>query len=226
MQNFLFSFLANMKKAFVFAMAIPTTVAVNGGLKMGSVSQAYLESKIVKETRSLVSELFRQFYNLGWVSKIGGSIAMKVHDSCIPKPQELNLMSPSADKLKEEVRLMTTLEEEMEHKDKVRMVKLRALGNIPLIVLRPRLSRLIIGCLLISPTEIRGALGSINQLFICIGILAALMAGLPLAGNWLWWRTMFGIAVVPSILLALGMALSPESPWWLFQGKFLKLKNL
>ncbi|XP_022749698.1 uncharacterized protein LOC111299047 isoform X5 [Durio zibethinus] len=133
MQNFLFSFLANMKKAFVFAMAIPTTVAVNGGLKMGSVSQAYLESKIVKETRSLVSELFRQFYNLGWVSKIGGSIAMKVHDSCIPKPQELNLMSPSADKLKEEVRLMTTLEEEMEHKDKVRMVKLRALGNIPLI---------------------------------------------------------------------------------------------
>ncbi|KAE8708036.1 Plastidic glucose transporter 4 [Hibiscus syriacus] len=35
----------------------------------------------------------------------------------------------------------------------------------------------------ISPTEIRGALGSINQLFICIGILAALVAGLPLAGN-------------------------------------------
>ncbi|XP_020958654.1 uncharacterized protein LOC110262609 [Arachis ipaensis] len=35
----------------------------------------------------------------------------------------------------------------------------------------------------ISPTEIRGALGSVNQLFICIGILAALVAGLPLAGN-------------------------------------------
>lgn len=69
----------------------------------------------------------------------------------------------------------------------------------------------------ISPTEIRGALGSVNQLFICIGILAALVAGLPLARNPLWWRTMFGVAVVPSILLALGMAFSPESPRWLFQ---------
>ncbi|KAF2313796.1 hypothetical protein GH714_013464 [Hevea brasiliensis] len=73
----------------------------------------------------------------------------------------------------------------------------------------------------ISPTEIRGALGSVNQLFICIGILLALVAGLPLAGNPLWWRTMFGIAAVPAILLALGMAFSPESPRWLFQqGKF------
>ncbi|XVF04237.1 hypothetical protein REPUB_Repub05bG0065100 [Reevesia pubescens] len=77
-------------------MAIPTSVAVNGGLlKMGSVSQAYLESKAVKETRSLISELCRQFYNLGWVSGTGGSITMKVHDSCIPKPQQLILMSPS-----------------------------------------------------------------------------------------------------------------------------------
>lgn len=69
----------------------------------------------------------------------------------------------------------------------------------------------------ISPTEIRGTLGSVNQLFICIGILAALVAGLPLAGNPLWWRTMFGIALIPSVLLALGMAFSPESPRWLFQ---------
>ncbi|KAK8569155.1 hypothetical protein V6N12_007687 [Hibiscus sabdariffa] len=69
----------------------------------------------------------------------------------------------------------------------------------------------------ISPTEIRGALGSVNQLFICIGILAALVAGLPLSGNPGWWRAMFGLAVVPSILLALGMTYSPESPRWLFQ---------
>ncbi|KAJ6960470.1 hypothetical protein NC653_038489 [Populus alba x Populus x berolinensis] len=73
----------------------------------------------------------------------------------------------------------------------------------------------------ISPTEIRGALGSVNQLFICIGILLALVAGLPLAGNPIWWRTMFGISAVPAVLLALGMAFSPESPRWLFQqGKF------
>lgn len=69
----------------------------------------------------------------------------------------------------------------------------------------------------ISPTEIRGALGSVNQLFICIGILSALVAGLPLAANPLWWRTMFGIAIIPSVLLAVGMAVSPESPRWLFQ---------
>ncbi|XP_071705871.1 plastidic glucose transporter 4-like [Rutidosis leptorrhynchoides] len=69
----------------------------------------------------------------------------------------------------------------------------------------------------ISPTEIRGTLGSINQLFICIGILAALVAGLPLASNPLWWRTMFAISTIPSVLLALGMAFSPESPRWLVQ---------
>ncbi|XP_072983960.1 plastidic glucose transporter 4 [Typha latifolia] len=69
----------------------------------------------------------------------------------------------------------------------------------------------------ISPTEIRGALGSVNQLFICIGILAALVAGLPLARNPFWWRTMFGIAIIPSILMALGMGFSPESPRWLVQ---------
>lgn len=28
---------------------------------------------------------------------------------------------------------------------------------------------------------------------------------------------MFGIAIVPSVLLALGMAVSPESPRWLLQ---------
>ncbi|TYJ09994.1 hypothetical protein E1A91_A11G177500v1 [Gossypium mustelinum] len=69
----------------------------------------------------------------------------------------------------------------------------------------------------ISPTDIRGALGSVNQLFICIGILAALVAGLPLSRSPVWWRGMFGLAVIPSILLALGMTYSPESPRWLFQ---------
>ncbi|KAB2095775.1 hypothetical protein ES319_A01G063000v1 [Gossypium barbadense] len=62
---------------------------------MGSVSQAYLESEPVKGARSLISELCRQFYSLGWVSGTGGSITMKVHDSSIPKPQQLILMSPS-----------------------------------------------------------------------------------------------------------------------------------
>ncbi|KAL9264927.1 Plastidic glucose transporter 4-like protein [Drosera capensis] len=78
----------------------------------------------------------------------------------------------------------------------------------------------------ISPTEIRGALGSVNQLFICIGILAALVAGLPLAGDPLWWRTMFAVAIIPSVLLVLGMSFCPESPRWLFQqGKIVEAEK-
>ncbi|KAL8117980.1 hypothetical protein AgCh_015757 [Apium graveolens] len=69
----------------------------------------------------------------------------------------------------------------------------------------------------ISPSEMRSTMGSINQLFICVGILAALVAGVPLTSNPLWWRTMFGIAAIPSVLLAVGMAVSPESPRWLYQ---------
>ncbi|KAG6558001.1 hypothetical protein Mapa_000180 [Marchantia paleacea] len=69
----------------------------------------------------------------------------------------------------------------------------------------------------IAPTDIRGSLGSVNQLSICIGILLALIAGLPLAGNPIWWRKMFTIAVAPAALLLLGMGFSPESPRWLHQ---------
>ncbi|XP_027355118.1 probable bifunctional methylthioribulose-1-phosphate dehydratase/enolase-phosphatase E1 isoform X4 [Abrus precatorius] len=58
-------------------------------------SQAYLEGKAVKETRTLISELCRHFYNLGWVSGTGGSITIKVHDHSIPKSHQLILMSPS-----------------------------------------------------------------------------------------------------------------------------------
>ncbi|XP_002528256.2 probable bifunctional methylthioribulose-1-phosphate dehydratase/enolase-phosphatase E1 [Ricinus communis] len=74
------------------AAAAAPAVAVNG---VKVASQAYLESKAVKETRVLISDLCRQFYNLGWVSGTGGSITIKVHDDSIPKPNQLILMSPS-----------------------------------------------------------------------------------------------------------------------------------
>mmetsp|Transcript_24521 Transcript_24521/g.33814 ORF Transcript_24521/g.33814 Transcript_24521/m.33814 type:complete len:554 (+) Transcript_24521:139-1800(+) len=68
----------------------------------------------------------------------------------------------------------------------------------------------------ISPPAVRGALGSYNQLFICFGILAALIAGLPLAGGQAgWWRVMFGLSVIPAGLLGLGAFFIPESPRWL-----------
>ncbi|KAK1325523.1 putative bifunctional methylthioribulose-1-phosphate dehydratase/enolase-phosphatase E1 1 [Acorus calamus] len=58
-------------------------------------SQAYLEGKSVKDTRSLVTDLCRQFYTLGWVSGTGGSITIKVHDDSVPRPNQLIVMSPS-----------------------------------------------------------------------------------------------------------------------------------
>ncbi|CAI9757032.1 unnamed protein product [Fraxinus pennsylvanica] len=75
------------------ASAVP--LVINGVVKMGTQSQAYLESHKVKETKALISELCRQFYHLGWVSGTGGSITIKVHDDSIPKSQQLIVMSPS-----------------------------------------------------------------------------------------------------------------------------------
>ncbi|KAG2681900.1 hypothetical protein I3760_11G164700 [Carya illinoinensis] len=75
-------------------MATVPAVAANG-VKIGMASQAYLESKAVKDARVLISDLCRQFYTLGWVSGTGGSITIKVHDDSIPKRHQLIVMSPS-----------------------------------------------------------------------------------------------------------------------------------
>ncbi|KAF8025826.1 hypothetical protein BT93_F2606 [Corymbia citriodora subsp. variegata] len=75
-------------------MAAVTATPENGG-GVATASQAYLESKAVKDTRSLMSELCRHFYTLGWMYGTGGSIAMKVHDDSVPRPHQLFLLSPS-----------------------------------------------------------------------------------------------------------------------------------
>ena len=54
----------------------------------------------------------------------------------------------------------------------------------------------------IAPTRVRGSLGSINQLVICIGIVAALVVNVVLPAT--SWRTMFYLAALPGLLLALG----------------------
>lgn len=69
----------------------------------------------------------------------------------------------------------------------------------------------------VAPTDIRGLLGAVNQLAINVGILGALIAGLPLSTNPGWWRTMFKLAVIPALALALGMGWAPESPRWLYK---------
>jgi MFS family permease len=53
---------------------------------------------------------------------------------------------------------------------------------------------------------VRGSLGSINQLVICIGIVAALVVNVVIPAT--SWRTMFYLATIPGFLLALGAAIS------------------
>jgi len=63
----------------------------------------------------------------------------------------------------------------------------------------------------IGPPALRGSLGSVNQLSICIGILAALVANVVLPAA--QWRDMFLVSLAPALLLLAGMAAyAPETP--------------
>ncbi|XP_039193839.1 solute carrier family 2, facilitated glucose transporter member 4 isoform X1 [Crotalus tigris] len=69
----------------------------------------------------------------------------------------------------------------------------------------------------IAPTKLRGALGTLNQLAIVIGILFAQVCGLDtLLGNETYWPLLMGITVVPSILQLLLFPFCPESPRYLY----------
>jgi len=65
----------------------------------------------------------------------------------------------------------------------------------------------------IAPTSLRGALGAVNQLIICVGILGVLLVNVAFPAT--QWRSFFMLGAIPAGLLALGMLLSPESPRWL-----------
>ncbi|MFH9677378.1 sugar porter family MFS transporter [Streptomyces sp. NPDC017405] len=66
----------------------------------------------------------------------------------------------------------------------------------------------------IVPPARRGALVTLNQLMITLGLLLSYAVAYVLepGGHW---RTAFAVAAVPALLVALGMALVPESPQWL-----------
>jgi sugar porter (SP) family MFS transporter len=67
-----------------------------------------------------------------------------------------------------------------------------------------------------APPRIRGALVSLNQLAITSGILASYLVdyGLASSANW---RLMFGLAVIPAVLLFVGVLTQSESPHWLIR---------
>lgn len=68
----------------------------------------------------------------------------------------------------------------------------------------------------VAPSDVRGALVSLYQFAITVGILAAYLVDYALAGAGQW-RWMLGIAVVPSLVLVFGMLAMPESPRYLFK---------
>ena len=78
----------------------------------------------------------------------------------------------------------------------------------------------------IAPPATRGALVSLNQLMITIGILLSYIVGVaftPIEG----WRYMFAVAVVPALILGIGMFTLPESPRWLVKnGKLDKARSV
>lgn len=65
-----------------------------------------------------------------------------------------------------------------------------------------------------SPPDKRGALVSLNQLMITVGILVSYLVGYALAetANWRW---MLGLGALPGLVLFVGMLPLPESPRWL-----------
>lgn len=69
----------------------------------------------------------------------------------------------------------------------------------------------------ISPTRIRGALVTLNQLMITIGILLSYITDYFLSNDAKpeSWRWMFLVGFVPALVLLIGMFFLPETPRWL-----------
>ncbi|XP_075849078.1 solute carrier family 2, facilitated glucose transporter member 9 isoform X2 [Microcebus murinus] len=82
-------------------------------------------------------------------------------------------------------------------------------GGIALSVLPMYLSE-------ISPKEIRGSLGQVTAIFICVGVFTGQLLGLPeLLGKESTWPYLFGVIVVPSVIQLVSLPFLPESPRYL-----------
>jgi SP family galactose:H+ symporter-like MFS transporter len=68
----------------------------------------------------------------------------------------------------------------------------------------------------VAPASVRGALVSLYQFAITVGILMAYLVDYALAAAEQW-RWMLGLAVVPALILMAGMVGMPESPRYLFK---------
>ncbi len=70
-----------------------------------------------------------------------------------------------------------------------------------------------------SPARIRGALVSLNQLMITIGILVSYLVDDVFATTQYTWRGMFAVGIVPAVILGVGLIFLPSSPRWLMARK-------
>ena len=66
----------------------------------------------------------------------------------------------------------------------------------------------------LAPPQSRGWLVSLNQLAITVGILVSYGVDYAFAKDEAW-RWMLGLAVIPAVLLGVGVALFPDTPRWL-----------
>jgi len=64
------------------------------------------------------------------------------------------------------------------------------------------------------PAKVRGSLVAVNMLAITSGIVAAYLVDYAFSASH-GWRYMFGLAVLPAIVLVIGMWWLPDSPRWL-----------
>ncbi|MCK9412935.1 MAG: sugar porter family MFS transporter [Prolixibacteraceae bacterium] len=74
----------------------------------------------------------------------------------------------------------------------------------------------------ISPTRLRGALVTLNQLLISIGFKLASISDYVIAddANPYSWRWMFYVGIFPGLILFTGMMFLPETPRWLISKGF------
>jgi MFS transporter, SP family, galactose:H+ symporter len=68
----------------------------------------------------------------------------------------------------------------------------------------------------VAPANVRGGLVSLYQFAITVGILGAFLIDYALAASGAW-RWMLGLAIIPSLVLIVGMIPLPESPRYLFK---------
>ncbi|XLR07210.1 hypothetical protein S83_035148, partial [Arachis hypogaea] len=87
----------------------------------------------------------------------------------------------------------------------------------------------------VSPAFVWGTNGALIQIATCLGILGALLIGIPVKEISGWWQVCFGASTIPAGILALEMVFCAESPHWLYKEvriptleikKFMKLINL